>query len=157
MLWRPATSAIKFVLILLPLLTLAVAVYLRLMLADSAAREGYGPFTFLYGLALFLSLILTGLLGYVAWGASSIAYRLHSNNLTISYGATRHVIPLTTITDVYAPGEKVGTAEDLLGSPVQVQWRGMTGTIPGYIVGSGDSPQLGQVVAVATTPANSQV
>jgi hypothetical protein len=33
----------------------------------------------------------------------------------------------------------------------------MTGTIPGYIVGSGDSPQLGQVVTVATTPANSQV
>ena len=127
------------------------------MLADSAASEGYGPFTFLYGLALFLTLILSGLLGYVAWGATSIAYRLSSDILTISYGATRHIIPLTSITDVYAPGEKVGTTEDLLGSPVEVRWRGMTNSIPGYLVGSGESPQLGRVVAVATTPANSQV
>ncbi len=157
MLWRPATSAIKFVLILLPLLTLAVAVWLWTMLADSATREGYGPFTFLYGLALFLSLLLTGLLGYVAWGANSISYRLNSGNLTVAYGATRHIIPLTSITDVYAPGEKVGSAEDLVGSPVQVRWSGLTDSIPGYLVGSGESPQLGRVLAIATTPANSQV
>lgn len=157
MTWRPASSAIRFVLIILPLLTIAVAVWLWLMLAESAASEGYGPYTFLYGVALFLTLVLAGLLGYVAWGASTISYRVDANNLVIGYGATRHVIPLSSITDVYAPGEKVGSATDLVGSAVQVNWRGMTDTIPGYLIGSGDSPQLGRVVTVSTAPAGSQV
>ncbi|MEO5953034.1 MAG: PH domain-containing protein [Chloroflexia bacterium] len=157
MTWRPASSAIKFVLLILPLLTIAVAVWLWLMLAESATSEGYGPYTFLYGVALFLSLMLAGLLGYVAWGASTISYKLDTGNLIIGYGGTRHIIPLTSVTDVYAPGEKVGSATDLAGSPVQVHWRGMTDTIPGYLIGSGDSSQLGRVVTISTAPAGSQV
>lgn len=157
MTWRPASSAIKFVLILLPLLMLAVAVYLWAMLAESAQSEGYGPFTFLYGLAFFLALMLVGLLGYVAWGAATISYKTDASTLTISYGATHHVIPLTTITDVYAPGEKVGSETDLMGAPIKVRWRGLTDAIPGYLIGSGDSDQLGRVVSVSTTSAATQV
>lgn len=157
MLWRPATSPIRYALILLPLLSIAVAVWLWTMLAASAADEGYGPFTFLYGVALFLSLMLTGLLGYVAWGANSIRYRLNAANLTLAYGATRHIIPLANITAVYAPGEKIGHDEDHAGVAIKVKWRGMTDAIPGYLVGSGESEQLGRVVAAATTPANGQV
>ncbi len=159
MLWRPASSPFRFILILLPLLTIAVAVWLWNMLAESASMEGYGPFTFLYGLALFLSLILVGLLAYLAWCANTITYRLGGGNLTLSYGATRHLIPLSSVIVVYAPGEKVGGTEHREGAPIQVRWRGVADTIPGYLVGSGRSPQLGrvEVVSVATRPASDQV
>lgn len=155
--WRPATTPIRFIIILLPLLTIAVAVWLWTMLAESAAREGYGPFTFLYGLALCLAAMLSGLLGYVAWCANSITYRLGAGTLTLGYGATRHVIPLSSIQAIYAPGERASGNEDHSGSPISVRWSGFADIIPGYLAGSGSSPQLGRVVAVATAPAPAQL
>ncbi|MGA7731683.1 MAG: hypothetical protein WCD37_10490 [Chloroflexia bacterium] len=157
MLWRPAPSPFRFILILLPLLTIAVAAWLWTMLADSAGRESYGPFTFLYGLALCLTLMLTGLLGYIAWCANSISYRLSVGSLTLGYGATRHVVPLSSITAVYAPGEKMGHDEDHKGTAIQVRWHGLADSIPGYLAGSGHSPQLGRVVSIATLPTGGQV
>ena len=157
MLWRPATSPFRFILILLPLLTIAVAVWLWIMLADSASRESFGPFTFLYGIALFLALVLAGLLAYIAWCANSIKYRLTEGSLTLSYGATHHLIPFSSVTAIYAPGERIGHDEDHPGTPIQVRWRGLADAVPGYLVGSGDSPQLGRVVSVATLPASGQV
>jgi hypothetical protein len=157
MLWRPAPSPFRFILILLPLLTIAVAVWLWTMLADSAGRESYGLFTFLYGLALCLTLMLTGLLGYVAWCANTISYRLTGGSLNLSYGATRHVVPLSSVTAAYAPGEKVGRDEEHVGAVIQVRWHGLADSIPGYLAGSGHSPQLGRVVSVATMPTAGQV
>jgi hypothetical protein len=127
------------------------------MLAASASRESYGPFTFLYGLALFLSLVAAGLLGYIAWCANTISYRLSAGSLILRYGATRHVIPLSSVTAVYAPGERIGHDEEHPGEPIQVRWHHLADAIPGYLAGSGDSPQLGRVVSVATAPTAGQV
>jgi hypothetical protein len=128
-----------------------VAVWLWLGLADSVATEGYGSFTFLYGLALALSLVLVGLLVYVAWCAFSMQYRLDKDNLTLKYAGVRTVIPLSSVEVVYAPGQKI---DDV---PVKVRWRGMAAIMPGFLVGSGTSDQLGRVAAVATVPADRQV
>ena len=81
-----------------------------LRLAASVATEGYGPFTFLYGLAFALSLVLVGLLAYVAWCAFSLQYRLDKDNLTLKYAGVRQVIPLSSIEFVYAPGQKIDGA-----------------------------------------------
>jgi Protein of unknown function (DUF1648)/Bacterial PH domain len=121
------------------------------MLANSVATEGYGPFTFLYGLAFSLSLVLVGLLVYVAWCAFSVQYRLDKENLTLRYAGVRQVIPLASIEAVYAPGQKID------GTPIKVRWRGMADILPGFLASSGRSPQLGKVVAVATVPADRQV
>lgn len=122
-----------------------------LRLAASVASEGYGPFTFLYGLAFALSLVLVFLLIYVAWCALSLQYRLDKENLTLRYGGVRQVIPLSSIESVYAPGQKVD------GALIKVRWRGLADIMPGFLAGVGASPQLGRVLAAATVPANGQV
>lgn len=157
MTWRPAATPFRFILALLPLLALAVAAWLWTMLSVSAAAEDYGTATFLYGLGLVLALLLAGLLGYVAWCANTMSYRVDNEHLTLRYGGTRHVIRLTGIREVYAPGKKLGGSGDGDGEAIRVRWHGTTGKVPGYVVGSGDSLQLGRVVAVASQPAREQV
>lgn len=125
--------------------------WLWLRLADSVAVEGYGHFTFLYGLAFALSLVLVCLLAYIAWCAFSLQYRLDKENLTLKYAGVRQVIPLSCIESVYAPGWKID------GALIKVRWRRLADILPGFLAGSGVSPQLGKVLAAATVPANAQV
>ena len=122
-----------------------------LRLAANVASEGYGPFAFLYGLAFALSLVLVFLLAYVAWCALSLQYRLDKENLTLKYAGVRQVIPLSSIESVYAPGRKMD------GALIKVRWRRLADILPGFLAGSGVSPQLGKVLAAATVPANAQV
>jgi hypothetical protein len=138
-------------LLILPLLSIGVAIWLWLRLADSVAIEGYGPFTFLYGLAFALSLVLVCMFAYVAWCAFSMQYRLDKENLTLRYAGVRQVIPLSSIEASYAPGQKIG------GVPIKVRWRGLADILPGFLAGSGTSPQLGTVLSVATAPTGAQV
>lgn len=151
MLWRPVSTPTRFLLLILPLLSIGVAVWLWLRLAAGVASDGYGPFTFLYGLAFALSLVLVFLLAYVAWCALSLQYRLDKENLTLRYAGVRQVIPLSSIEAVYTPGQKID------GALIKVRWRGLAGMLPGFLAGSGVSPQLGRVLAAATVPANGQV
>ncbi len=78
-------------------------------------------------------------------------YTLDANNLTLRYGGVRHIIPLGSITEVYGPGATVN------GKPITVRWRGLADIVPGYLAGSGRSPQLGPVFSVSTLRVPAQV
>ena len=123
-----------------------------LRLAASVATEGYGPFTFLYGLAFALSLVLVGLLAYVAWCAFSLQYRLDKDNLDPEVCRCAPGDPA-----LVNRGCVCARAEDRWSAQLKVRWRGLADILPGFLAGSGVSPQLGRVLAAATVPANGQV
>jgi hypothetical protein len=148
---RPYSSPGRYLLVLLPLLSIALAVWLWGSLAGYASLGGYDYQTFLGGLALFLALVLVGMSGYLVWCAFTISYKLDASKLTLRCGGVKQVIPLTAIEEVYAVGELIDS------KAITVRWRGLADIIPGYVVGSGLSPQLGRVVSVATQPAFGQV
>jgi hypothetical protein len=149
--WHPHASPVRYILLVLPLLTIPVAVWLWVLLVERAAVGDYGPHMFLYGLGLFLTLVLFGMLVYLAWCAFTIGYTIDVHDLTVRVGGVRHVIPLSSITAVYPPGERVGDGA------VQVRWSALTDVVPGYLVGAGSSPQLGTVVGVSTLPVAGQM
>jgi len=148
---RPYSSPGRYLLVLLPLLSIALAVLLWISLAGYASLGGYDYQTFLCGLALFLALVLVGMSGYLVWCAFTISYKLDASKLTLQCGGVKQVIPLSAIEDVYAVGELIDS------KAISVRWRGLADIIPGYVVGSGWSPQLGRVVSVATQPAYGQI
>jgi hypothetical protein len=148
---RPYVSPARYLLLLLPLLAVGLAAWFWGLLLDRISQGGYDFATFLCGLELFLSLVLFGMSVYLAWCAFTISYRLSADKLTLRCGGVRQVIPLAAVTDVYAPGATIH------GKPITVRWAGLSDAIPGYLVGVGQSPQLGRVVSVATRPTSGQL
>ena len=118
---------------------------------ERVAQVEYDAGVFLLGLAFALALVAAGMFGYWAWCAASIRYRLDDRALQVSIGGVRHIVPLESITAVYAPAETVD------GAPVEVLWKRTNPPLPGYVVGAGISMQLGNVVSVATLPVPRQV
>lgn len=115
----------------------------RLLERISALQLDMG--VFLLGLECFLALVLACVLIYLSWCVFSIRYLLDDKQLVIRRGGVRYEVPLESITEVYEPGDAVGSKS------VAVRWRGVPPFIPGYVVGSGESAQLGKVVSAATT------
>jgi len=148
---RPYVSPARYLLLVLPLLALALAAWFWSLLTARISQGGYDFPTFLCGLELFLSLVLFGMSAYMAWCAFTISYRLSADKLTLRCGGVRQVIPLASITEVYAPGAMIHN------KAITVRWHGLADVIPGYLVGAGASPQLGRVVSVATRPASGQL
>ncbi len=132
------------------LCALALA-WLASRLLDRVAGVQLDVGVFLLGLEFFLVLLLACMLLYLSWSAFSIRYLLDDKQLVIRRGGTRYEVPLESITDVYAPGDAVN------GKGVTIRWRGLPPFIPGYVVGSGESEQLGKVVCAATTSIRHQV
>jgi hypothetical protein len=149
--WSPVRSPFRFFLLVVPLVGMAMSIWLWDLIGERVARVDYDPGVFLLGLGLFLTLVLVGMSLYLTWCAFTIRYTLDGNNLAIKCGGVKHIVPLSSVTQVYAPGEPVG------GKRVEIRWRGATEMVPGYVVGAGRSQQLGNVMSVATTPVTGQV
>jgi hypothetical protein len=148
--WRPVPAPFRFAVPLLAALSPLLVVWLWGRLSERAALIDFDMGVYGLGLALFLTLLLAGLLLFLGWDALTIRYTLAGKELRISHGGTVHVIPLETISGVLAPGDVVG------GKSVSVRWRGGP-VLPGYVVNEGESPQLGAVISVATVPPAGQV
>jgi hypothetical protein len=150
-LWLPKPSPIRYVLAVLPLLFIGVAIWLWGNLSARVALGGFDTGLYLLGLALMLTLVLAGLLGYMAWCAFSMRYTIDRQQLRLRCGFVTHVVPLASVVDVRGPGDL------FQNKVVEVRWKGVAGVVPGYVVGEGVSPQLGRVMSVATQPAPGQV
>jgi hypothetical protein len=129
----------------LPLLLLPGVVWLWAQLGERVTSTGYDPQVFLAGVALCLALILASMLAYMAWCALTLSYTFQGDNLVLRCGGVRHAVPLAGVTGVVAPGA------EMKGKPVAVRWRGLTGRVPGYLVGRGHSEQIGPVLSLATS------
>ena len=101
--------------------------------------------TFLGGLAIVLTLPFVGGVIYSLMGLRGSGYTLDRNQLTIDWGATRHVIPTRLIEDAI-PGENVSQ---------RVRFRGTRW--PGMWVGHGEVPDIGLTLFYTTAAADRQV
>lgn len=151
MIWRPQSTLTRYLLLLLPLLGLALAVWLWGLLAARAQAVEYDGGVFLLGLGLFLALVLAGMGAYLAWCALSMRYELEPQHLAIRCGFVRVRVPYASITALH------GAGTSLVERAVEVRWQRGSAIVPGYVVGGGRSPQLGCVFSIATTPARSQL
>jgi hypothetical protein len=150
-LWRPQSSPLPIALLALVVACGVVALWLWGRLAERAALVDLDFQVFLLGLALFLVLVLAGMLAYLAWCAFTMRYLLGGTHLRIFCGGTRHIVPVESITDVYPPAHTIG------GRSIVVRPRGRVPMLPGYMVGEGESAQVGRVVFAATAPPGGQV
>jgi len=148
--WRPVPTPFRFAVPLLTALSLLPVVWLWVRLSERAALVDFDMGVYGLGLALFLTLILAGMLLYLGWDALTIRYTLAGKELRISHSGTVHIIPLEVISGVLAQGDVVG------GKSVSVRWRGGP-VLPGYVVNEGESRELGAVISVATLPPAGQV
>lgn len=149
--WRPQLSPARFILPAAVLLCVLALVWLARALLDRNAVVQLDMGVFLLGVEFLLVLVLAVALLYLSWCAFSIRYRMDADRLTIERGGVRFVVLLESITQVFAPGDKV----DEKG--IAVRWRGVPPFIPGYVVSGGKSAQLGRVACVATLPVQRQV
>jgi hypothetical protein len=106
---------------------------------------------FLLGLEMFLVLVLAGMLAYMTWCVSTMRYRIDDEAVTIRFAGVKYVVPLESIIAVHAPGATVNS------EPIRIIWKRTTPPLPGYVIGSGISMQLGNVISVGTLPAAQQV
>jgi hypothetical protein len=100
---------------------------------------------FILALVVALSLPLLLLLGYLVYALVNLRYQLHRDTLTIVWGATRWVIPMSSI-------EKVVLGQDV-GREIRV--RGINW--PGYQVGHGQVEGMGRTLFYATEPLVKQI
>ncbi len=139
----------RFVFIALPLLGVVVAVWLWGLLAERAGTPAFDPGMFMLGLGFFMALVLAGTSAYLAWCAVSMRYILGPDHLSIICGGVKHIVPYSRVLAVHAP--------DSDDRPGDVRLHGLAAALPGYVVAGGKSKRLGQVISVATVPADRQV
>ncbi|MBF6612889.1 MAG: hypothetical protein IVW55_07135 [Chloroflexi bacterium] len=148
--WRPFPSPARYLLPLLLLLCTAVAFWLWSKLSERTANVGYDTGVFGIGLAFFLVLVLIGLLAYIAWCIFTMGYTVSEDALALRSGGSRYIVPLASIMAVYLPGATIS------GRAIKVKWQRAT-ALPGFLLGAGQSAQLGRVLAVATVTDNGLV
>ena len=127
-----------------------IAIIMSLLALDallvSYLRQGQISLVFfVFTLLVVLSLPLLALLGYLVYGLLNLRYQLHRNALTIVWGATQHIIPMSSIQEVVR-GEDLGEEIKVRG----VRW-------PGYSVGRGQMKGIGQALFYATEPVAGQL
>jgi hypothetical protein len=100
---------------------------------------------FTLSLLVILSLPLLALLGYLVYGLFNLRYQLHRNALTIVWGATQQIIPMSSIRGV-------------------VRGKGLEGEIkvrgikwPGHLLGHGQVEGIGRTLFYATEPVAEQL
>lgn len=124
---------------------MGVAIALAVLTLDGAlllllVRRPVTLLSFLLALLIVLSLPLLALLGYWLYGFFSLRYLLDRNGLTIVWAATKQIIPLPSITRVVR-GETMDREAEIRG----LNW-------PGYYVGYGQLPGMGETFFCATRP-----
>lgn len=149
--WRPKPSPQRFLLVVADLLCMGLVLWVWGGLSSRAAQAGFDPPLYLLGLLFFLSLVLLGMLAYVTWCAFTLDYVLDERSLLVRSGGVSHLVPLSAVRGVHAPGDAV----DL--KSVVVRWRDVPPFLPGYVVAEGRSAQLGRLLSVANAPVHEQV
>jgi len=124
---------------------LAAVVLIDVDLIWLATTRPLGIGTFIIGLAVLLSLILLGLVGYWLYGLARSGYTLDRNALIIHWGPTEQIIPTTQIKRALKGDEVAG----------HVQFHGVMW--PGHWVGYGEVPGTGSAFFYATVPPREQV
>lgn len=124
---------------------MAAVVLIDVDLIWLATTRPLGSGTFIIGLAVLLSLILLGLVGYWLYGLARSGYTLDRNALIIHWGPTQQIIPTTQIKRALKGDEVAG----------HVQFHGVMW--PGHWVGYGEVPGMGSAFFYATVPPREQV
>ena len=100
---------------------------------------------FIFALLVVLSLPVLTLLGYLVYALLNMRYHLHRDALTIVWGATQQIIPMSSI-------HKVVRGEDL---EEEIRMRGVSW--PGYLMGRGYVEGVGRTLFYATEPVARQL
>ena len=127
-----------------------IAIILSLLALDALLllylrRSQVNLIFFIFALLVVLSIPLLALLGYLVYGLITLRYQLHRNALTIVWGATRRIIPMSSIREVVR-GQDWEEEIKVRG----VSW-------PGYLVGCGRIEGIGRTLFYATEPAAGQL
>jgi len=101
--------------------------------------------TFLLGLIAVAFLAGAGLVSYQLWGLVNAVYTMDRNAVIIHWGNYEYQIPLADIQEVLRGSEAEGLRLRSL-----FHW-------PGYFVGRGSAPELGEIFFYATQPAEGQL
>jgi hypothetical protein len=149
MVWRAQPSPTHLVFLALPVLAIAAAGWLWVLLTERISAVVFDGGVFLLGVGLCLALALAGTSAYLALCALGMRYTLGPDHLTISCGWVQHVIPYESVRAVHMPG--------FGAPPPAIHRKGWSGLLPGYVVGESRDRRLGRVISVATVPAASQV
>ncbi len=127
-----------------------IAIILSVLVLDALLlsylrQSQVGLVFFILALLVILSLPLLVLLGYLVYALFNLRYQLHRDALTIVWGATQHVIPMSSIREVVR-GEDLGEGMRVKG----VSW-------PGCLVGRGQIEGIGRTLFYATEPGAKQL
>ncbi len=101
--------------------------------------------SFLFALLVILSLPLLALLGYLVYGLFNLRYQLHRDALTVVWGATQYIIPMSNIREI-VPGDDLGKEGKVRG----IRW-------PGCVVGRSQVEGIGPTLFYATEPVAAQL
>jgi hypothetical protein len=118
---------------------------LDLLLLSYLRRSQINFVFFMSSLFVAVSLPLLALLSYLVYALLSLRYQLHRDALTIVWGATRRIIPMSSIREVVR-GEGLGEETKVRG----VNW-------PGYLAGPGQIEGIGRTLFYATEPVARQL
>jgi hypothetical protein len=136
---RRATGILVGIAIILSVLALDA------LLLSYLRQSQVGLVFFIFALLVILSFPLLVLLSYLVYALFNLRYQLHRDALTIVWGATQHVIPMSSVREVVR-GEDLGEEIKVKG----VSW-------PGYLVGRGQIEGVGRVLFYATEPGARQL
>jgi hypothetical protein len=132
-----------------------VALLALIVLVDAGLiwRVQRGPhngITFLYGLAVLISLVAIAVVAYRIYDLTQLCYEFDRNRLMIARAGTRYIIPLKSIVQTIAGGQ---ADADLLGQDVQfrgVRW-------PGCYIGEGEIAGIGTTLFQGVTLPHKQL
>lgn len=127
-----------------------IAIILSLLALDALLlsylrQNQVNLFFFIFALFVTLSLPLLALLSYLVCALLSLRYHLHRDALTIVWGATQQIIPMSNI-------RQVVRGQDL---EKEVKVRGVSW--PGYSVGYSQIEGIGHTLIYATEPVARQL
>ncbi|MBN2391136.1 MAG: PH domain-containing protein [Anaerolineae bacterium] len=101
--------------------------------------------TFLMGVGAVGALIIIIRLIYQLWGLINAIYEMDRNAIIIHWGGTQHQIPMASV-------QAVLQGADVKGLRMQPGFRW-----PGYFVGLGEAPDIGQILFFATRSLKEQI
>jgi hypothetical protein len=141
MVWKPA----KTLGLIAGLITILTIMGVDAFLVRGMTRTGLGLNFYFMILLLVLSLPLFVLFLYWYYSLVTLSYYLDRNALIISYGYSRHVVPLGAIRRII-PGTQAVISQVFRG----VGW-------PGYLMGSMRLEDLGSLLVYSTEPLDRQL